>query len=130
MQLRAEHVDGFTEHLVRWVLEATDGSATIEASWHTAEGRVERIFEIDFPDSQIETCATTLAKLKPKYDGCVDDFPKFLLSVTGGDHELCTRVNTGINWSEEDKAGVDAFMMVWRPIYSEVERLLAIPNRG
>ncbi len=129
MHLHAEHFDGFSEHLVTWVLEAAHGTAIIEASWRGKGGRTEQVFEMAFPDSRIQACADALAKLKPEYDGHVDDFPHHWLAVTVGDCELTTKVSAGINWPEEDKASIEAFMSVWRPLSRDVEKLLAIPGR-
>jgi len=130
MHLRAEFCDGFTEHLVKWVLEATNGTAIVEASWCSQGRRLERAFEMVFPDSRIRECADVLAKLKPVYDGCVDDFPKYLLTVTGDRRVLTTTLRAGIRWPDEDKAAVDSFMRVWRPLISDVEEFLAIPGRS
>lgn len=130
MYLRAEHFDGFSEHLVCWVLEASHGTAIVEASWRGHGDRTERVFEIDFPVSRIKECAEVLAELKPVYDGHVDDFPKYSLSVTEGDYKLSTKVLAGVKWPDEDKAAVDSFMRVWRPLYSDIEELLAIPGRS
>jgi hypothetical protein len=129
MLLRAEHFDGFSEHLVAWVLEAADGAAIIEASWFSKGGRIEQIFEMDFSDMRIQACAEALAQLKPVYDGHVDDFPRHKLSVTYHQQTLSTKVRAGVSWTDEDKVSVDTFMRVWRPIYSDVEKLLAIPGR-
>ncbi len=130
MHLRAEYCDGFTEHLVNWVLEAAHGTAIIEASWRGQGCRMERAFELAFPNSRIRECADVLAELKPVYDGRVDDFPQYLLAVTDDHRMLTTKVRAGIRWPDEDKAAVDSFMRVWRPLYSEVEKLLAIPGRS
>jgi hypothetical protein len=128
MQLRAEHVDGFTEHHVWWILEASQGAAIIEASWRDlggSRGRMEHVFEMEFPDSRIRECAVVLATLKPLYNGHVDDFPQYSLSVTDGENKMATKVLAGINWPIEDNAAVDSFMRLWRPLHSEVNNLLA-----
>ena len=130
MILTAEHFDGFTEHLVTWRLEASGGSAIIDASWLLHGRRVERTFEMDFKETRIETCADALSRLKPIYDGRVDDFPTYRLSVTTEDRVFETKFHVGINWPEEDKVALYIFMSIWRPIYSDVERLLAIPGRS
>lgn len=130
MHLTAEHFDGFTEHLVTWLLEAGGGSAIIEASWFSNGRRTERTFEMDFEDTRIKKCEDALSKLKPTYDGRVDDFPTYRLSVKTEDRLLTTKVLAGINWPEDDRLAIDTFMSVWRPIYSDVERLLAIPGRS
>ena len=130
MQLRAEHLDGFTEHLVAWVLEAAGGSAILDASWYANGRRIERTLEMDFKVSRIDKCVDALSKLKPEYDGRVDDFPTYLLSVKIDDCILATKIHAGINWPEDDRRDIDTFMNVWRPIYSDVERVLAIPGRS
>lgn len=130
MQLKAEHIDGFSEHLLNWVLVASHGTAIIDASWLDARRRIERTFQMEFPDSRIVFCASVLADLKGLYDGHVDDFPKHELSVTDGSRVLATKVHAGIGWPEEDRAAVESFMRVWRPLYSDVEKLLAIPGRS
>lgn len=130
MQLNAEHIDGFSEHLLNWVLVASNGTAIIDASWLNARGRIERTFEMDFPDSRISLCASVLAGLKELYDGHVEDFPKHQLSVMDGCRVLTSRVHAGITWPEEDRTAVESFMRVWRPLYSDVEKILAIPGRS
>ena len=133
MQLRAEHIDGFTEHHVWWVLVASHGTAIIEASWRDqarGRSRSEQVIEMHFPDSRIEECAAVLATLKPLYNGHVDDFPQYSLSLNDGENKLETKVLAGINWPAEDKAAVDAFMRVWRPLSSDVEKMLPIPRRS
>ncbi len=131
MYLTAEHFDGFTEHLVTWLLEAAGGSAIVEASWFVNGRQIERTFEMNFEDTRIEKCVDALLQLKPTYDGRVDDFPTYRLSVkTEDDRMLATKVHAGINWPENDRLAIDTFMSVWRPIYSDVERLLAIPGRS
>lgn len=133
MELRAEHFDGFTEHHVWWVLVASQNTAIIEASWHDRGGgrkRTERVFEMDFPNARIEACAAVLATLRPLYNGHVDDFPQFSLSVTNGDVKMATKVLAGINWPSEDKVALESFMRVWRPLSSDVEGLLAIRGRS
>ena len=64
MHLNAIHIDGFSEHLVYWFLEASNGSAIVEASWLTRNGRDNRTFELAFPDSRIQQCADALAELR------------------------------------------------------------------
>ncbi len=61
MHLTAEHFDGFTEHLVTWLLEAASGSAIVEASWFANGRRNERTFEMDFEDTRILRCADALS---------------------------------------------------------------------
>lgn len=129
MKLRASHYDGFSEHLVRWTLEAEDHTATIAASWFQNGKRSEMTYTMDFPDSRIEHVAKALTGLKSKYDGHIDDFPKHLLSVTTAAGELSTLVRAGIDWPDDERADVDTFMKVWRPIYSDVDKLLALPGR-
>ena len=130
MHLIAEHFDGFTEHLVTWLLEAVNGSAIVEASWFVNGRRIERTFEMDFEDARILKCADALSKLKSNYNGRVDDFPTYCLSVKAEDRMLTTKVHAGINWSDDDRPAIDTFMSVWRPICSDVERTLAIPGRS
>lgn len=130
MHLRAEHCDGFTEHHLHWVLVASNGSAIVEASWLSRSERVNRAFEMAFPESRIERCAEALAKLRPEYDGHVDDFPTYKLSATDGDRTLSTKVRAGIHWPQEDKSAIEVFMGVWTPLYLEVEQQLAIPGHS
>lgn len=130
MQLSAEHFDGFSEHLLNWCLEASNGTAVVEASWLTSEGRIKRTFEMQFPDSKISHCASVLQDLKQIYDGHVDDFPKHRMTVTDGRRVLTTQVYAGINWPDEDRVAVESFMRAWRPLYSDVEKLIAIPGRS
>jgi len=130
MQLSAGHYDGFSEYLLHWRLEASNGTAIVEASWRNSEGCIERTFEMDFPDSRISLCASVLEDLKPIYNGHVEDFPIHRLSVTDGRRVLTTQVNVGIDWPDEDRAAVESFMRVWRPLYSDVEKYLAIPGRS
>jgi len=129
MHLSAVHIDGFTEHLLTWVLVAENGSAVVKASWLSREGRVNRTFELTFPDSRIQRFAEVLAEMRPKYDGCVDDTSSYKLCVAVGERTLSTEVLTGIDWPKEDKPAIDAFMSVWIPLSLEVENLLAIPGR-
>ena len=130
MHLTAEYFDGLTEHLVWWLLEAADGSAIVVASWFVNGREIERTFETTLEVTRIEQCADALSQLRPIYDGCVDDFPTYRLSVQTGDRTLATKVHAGLNWPEDDKLAIDTFMNVWRPIYLDVERLLAIPGRS
>jgi hypothetical protein len=129
MKLRAEHFDGFTEHLVSWTLNAEGNTATIVASWSQSGGRKQKTYSVDFPDSRIEQIAAALLGLKSKYDGHVDDFPTYALCVNTNDGELKTVIHAGINWPEDEKPAVAKFMSVWRPISREVENLLSLPNR-
>ncbi len=130
MKLTAEHFDGFSEHLLRWILHAGNGIAIIEASWFGLPRHVEQLFEMPFPDSRIQTFAQVLRTLKPQYDGRVDDLPFHSVVVDDGNFNLCTKVRAGFNWSAEDKSDVDAFMTVWRPLRRVVEKLLPIRQRG
>ena len=100
MHLTAEHFDGFTEHLVTWLLDAAGGSAIVEASWLENGRRIERAFEMEFEETRVEKCAEILSTLKPKYDGRVEDFPTYCLSVKANDRLLTTKVHAGINWPE------------------------------
>ena len=129
MKLLAEHFDGFTEHGVSWTLEASSDIAAINASWFQPGGRVERSFVLDFPDTQIERIAIAIDDLKPEYNGHVDDFPTYSLCVIDGDNARKTTVHAGISWPADVQSDIDAFMSVWRPIYRDVERLLALPGR-
>ena len=129
MKLIARHIDGFTEHLVTWELLAENGTAVVDASYRGASGRVETLLEMPFADSRIAQFAAALRGLKPKYDGRVDDFPHYSLTVADDSCELTTEVRAGINWPDDDKRDVDAFMSVWKPLYRDVERLLEIPGR-
>jgi hypothetical protein len=132
MQLRAMHIDGFSEHLLCWELFASRGTAIVEASWQPGDrhSRIEHVFEIDFPDTRIQECAAVLAKLKPVYDGQTSDMPQYSLSVEVGDNRFSTTVRAAASWPDEDKSAVDSFMQFWRPLSREVETLLAIPGRN
>ena len=129
MKLIARHFDGFTEHLVTWELLAENGTAIVDASYRGPSGRVETVLEMPFPDSRIAEFATTLRGLKPKYDGHVDDFPHYWLTVVDDSTELKTEVLAGMNWPDADKPDIDSFMSVWEPLYRDVEHLLEIPGR-
>lgn len=129
MKLIARHFDGFTEHLVTWELLAENGTAVIDASYRGPTGRTENVIEMPFPDSRVAEFARTLRGLKPKYDGHVDDFPRYCLAVIDGADEFKTEVFAGIDWPVDDKPDVDCFMSIWRPLYRDVERLLDIPGR-
>ncbi|ADG69510.1 hypothetical protein Plim_3698 [Planctopirus limnophila DSM 3776] len=130
MHLLARHFDGRTTHLLGWVLVAANGTAIIEASWRDQGVDREQSFEIDFPDARIRECQEVLALLKPVYNGCVDGFPIYELSVSDNDRVLTTRVYEGIQWPNAIKPEIDSFRRIWEPIDKEVEKHLAIPGRS
>ena len=129
MKLIAKHFDGFTEHLVSWELHAQGGNAVVDASYRGTSGRIETMLEMPFTDTRIADFAEALRGLKPKYDGHVDDFPHYWLTVVANGETLQTEVLAGISWSDDDKRDVDAFMSVWKPLFRDVERLLDIQGR-
>lgn len=129
MNLTALHSDGFSEHRLTWHLYAESGVAVIEASWTERSGRVERLLEMPFPDARIEEFARVLRGLKPKYDGHVDDFPRYCLAVEDNGTKLQTRVSEGINWPEAERRDIELFKSLWVPLSREIETLLVIPGR-
>ena len=129
MKLRATHIDGFTEQLLRWTLEAQSGAAIVEASWRGRNGHEEKIFEMVFPDSRIREISEALADLRSFYDGGVDDFPQFSMSTEIGSINRHVIVRAGVKWPPEDERFVDRFMQVWRPLSRDVESLIKIPGR-
>ena len=129
MKLLARHFDGFTEHLVTWELVAEHGTAVIDASYRGPSGRIESLLKMPFSDSRISEFANALRGLQPKYDGRVDDFPRYWLAVTGESDDLQTEVRAGIDWPDDEKRDVDTFMTVWKPLFRDVERLLNIQGR-
>jgi hypothetical protein len=129
MKLTARHNDGFTTHLLHWTLTASNGSATVTANWFTGSERECRTLTIPFSDDTIKSVATAIVGLRPTYEGTTDDFPDYELRVDSEQRTLCTRVYDSIGWDDDVKPEIDRFMSVWKSIFRDVERALAIPGR-
>lgn len=129
MKLFARHNDGFTTHLVQWTLTASNGSASVTANWFNGSGRESRTLTMPFSDDVIHSVATAIDGLRPTYEGTTDDFPDYELRVESQYGTLCTHVYDSIGWDDDVKPEIDRFMSVWKPIFRDVERALAIPGR-
>ncbi len=129
MLLRAEYHEGFSTNLLSWSLEASQGTAIVDARWFSNGIVTERIIEMEFPVSRIQSCANVLSGLQANYDGGMDDVPRQHLTVITESQTFSTRVRMGTRWSIEEKREVDAFMSVWRPIFRDVKTQLVFPPR-
>ncbi len=129
MKLTAHHRDGFTEHLLRWMLVAENGVAYVTARWFDGAGGATREFNFDFPDNRIDAIADKLRGLKPSYDGMTDDFPDYEISIELPNETIRVHVADSIEWDDQQQTDIDRFMEAWSMIYRDVERALAISGR-
>lgn len=149
MRLHAEYHDGFTERILRWILDAQDGTAKVRAQWFDmAASDHARRTEGQFPfdENRIQDCFIRLEPLQDVYAEPCDDLESCTIEIQIGSCHLHRDVYGGSavrRWtsgpdlgrrlrpaafSEAQALEIEVFLSVWDSLERDAFVAVGLPS--
>lgn len=127
MRIKAQHRDGFTEHLLKWTLETDVDSevAHVSSRWFAPNGNGTAEFNIPFDGSILRTNIAAMDALQESYSLPMTDCGMLILEIER-DGKVRTWDLYGCEGLLEDHPELEPFFEFWRPLSNAIESKLAL----